>query len=257
MSYANFKVDLDADGIALVTWDVPGRSMNLISLDAIQQLAALVEQLAGDATVKGVVITSGKDTFCAGADLTLLESLGRAFQRLPGDDEEQAATRLFEESRKLSLLYRRIETCGKPWVAAINGTAVGGGFELALACHHRIASQNPQTRLGLPEIKVGLFPGAGGTTRIARMLAPADALQFLLKGDQIKVERARAMKLIDAIVPARRPREGGKGLDQGRRQGEEPVGHRRLQAPGRHGLFQDRHDDLPGGERDLSPRDLR
>jgi 3-hydroxyacyl-CoA dehydrogenase / enoyl-CoA hydratase / 3-hydroxybutyryl-CoA epimerase len=201
MSYANFKVDLDGDGIALVTWDVPGRSMNLISLDAIQQLAALVEQLAGDAAVKGVVITSGKDTFCAGADLTLLESLGRAFQKLPGDDEEQAATRLFEESRKLSLLYRRIETCGKPWVAAINGTAVGGGFELALACHHRIASQNPQTRLGLPEIKVGLFPGAGGTTRIARMLAPADALQFLLKGDQIKVERARAMKLVDAIVP--------------------------------------------------------
>jgi 3-hydroxyacyl-CoA dehydrogenase / enoyl-CoA hydratase / 3-hydroxybutyryl-CoA epimerase len=148
-----------------------------------------------------VVITSGKDTFCACADLTLLESLGRSFQKLPGDNEEQAATRLFEESRKLSLLYRRIETCGKPWVAAINGTALGGGFELALACHHRVASQNPQTRLGLPEIKVGLFPGAGGTIRIARMLAPADALQFLLKGDQIKVERARAMKLIDAVVP--------------------------------------------------------
>jgi 3-hydroxyacyl-CoA dehydrogenase/enoyl-CoA hydratase/3-hydroxybutyryl-CoA epimerase len=201
MSYANFKVDLDGDGIALVTWDVPGRSMNLISLEAIQQLAALVEQLAGDAAVKGVVITSGKDTFCAGADLTLLESLGRAFQKLPGDNEEQAATRLFEESRKLSLLYRRIETCGKPWVAAINGTALGGGFELVLACHHRVASQNPNTRLGLPEIKVGLFPGAGGTTRIARMLAPADALQFLLKGDQIKVDRAKAMKLIDAIVP--------------------------------------------------------
>ena len=201
MSYANFKVDLDGDGIALVTWDVPGRSMNLISLEAIQQLAALVEQLARDAAVKGVVITSGKDTFCAGADLTLLESLGRSFQKLPGDGEEQAATRLFEESRKLSLLYRRIETCGKPWVAAINGTAVGGGFELALACHHRVASQNPQTRLGLPEIKVGLFPGAGGTTRVARMLAPADALQFLLKGDQIKVDRAKAMKLIDAVVP--------------------------------------------------------
>jgi 3-hydroxyacyl-CoA dehydrogenase / enoyl-CoA hydratase / 3-hydroxybutyryl-CoA epimerase len=201
MSYANFKVDRDGDGIALVTWDVPGRSMNLISLEAIQQLAALVEQLAGDAAVKGVVITSGKDTFCAGADLTLLESLGRSFQKLPGDGEEQAAIRLFEESRKLSLLYRRIETCGKPWVAAINGTAVGGGFELALACHHRVASQNPQTRLGLPEIKVGLFPGAGGTTRVARMMAPADALQFLLKGDQIKVDRAKAMKLIDAVVP--------------------------------------------------------
>src|SRR5450755_4985962 len=201
MSYVNFKVDIDGDGIALVTWDVPDRSMNVISLAGIEELAALVEQLAGDATVKGVVITSGKETFCAGADLTLLEGLGRTFARYIKDSEEQAATRLFEESRKLSLLYRRIETCGKPWVAAINGTALGGGFELALACHHRVAAQNPQTRLGLPEIKVGLFPGAGGTTRIARMLAPADALQFLLKGDLIKVERAKAMKLIDAVVP--------------------------------------------------------
>jgi 3-hydroxyacyl-CoA dehydrogenase/enoyl-CoA hydratase/3-hydroxybutyryl-CoA epimerase len=200
MSYVNFKVDIDGDGIALVTWDVPDRSMNVISLAGIEELAVLVEQLAGDAAVKGVVITSGKETFCAGADLTLLEGLGRTFARYIKDSEEQAATRLFEESRKLSLLYRRIETCGKPWVAAINGTALGGGFELALACHHRVAAQNPQTRLGLPEIKVGLFPGAGGTTRIARMLPPADALQFLLKGDLIKVERAKAMKLIDAIV---------------------------------------------------------
>jgi 3-hydroxyacyl-CoA dehydrogenase/enoyl-CoA hydratase/3-hydroxybutyryl-CoA epimerase len=201
MSYVNFKVDIDDDGIALVTWDVPDRSMNVISLVGIEELAALVEQLASDVAVKGVVITSGKDTFCAGADLTLLESLGRTFAKHIKDGEEQAATRLFEESRKLSLLYRRIETCGKPWVAAINGTALGGGFELALACHHRVAAQNPQTRLGLPEIKVGLFPGAGGTTRIARMLAPADALQFLLKGDLVKVERAKAMKLIDAVVP--------------------------------------------------------
>jgi 3-hydroxyacyl-CoA dehydrogenase / enoyl-CoA hydratase / 3-hydroxybutyryl-CoA epimerase len=201
MSYVNFKVDIDDDGIALVAWVVPDRSMNVISLVGIEELAALVEQLASDVAVKGVVITSGKDTFCAGADLTLLESLGRTFAKHIKDGEEQAATRLFEESRKLSLLYRRIETCGKPWVAAINGTALGGGFELALACHHRVAAQNPQTRLGLPEIKVGLFPGAGGTTRIARMLAPADALQFLLKGDLVKVERAKAMKLIDAVVP--------------------------------------------------------
>ncbi len=147
------------------------------------------------------MITSGKDTFCAGADLTLLESLGRTFANHAAESDEVAATRLFEESRKLSQLYRRIETCGKPWVAAINGTALGGGLELALACHHRVAAQNPSTRLGLPEIKVGLFPGAGGTTRIARMLPPADALQFLLKGDLLKVERAKGMKLIDAVVP--------------------------------------------------------
>ena len=99
-------------------------------------------------------------------------------------------------------MYRRIETCGKPWVAAINGIAVGGGFELSLACHHRVAADNDKTRVGLPEIKVGLFPGAGGTQRVARILPPADALQFLLKGDQISANRAKTMKLVDEVVPA-------------------------------------------------------
>ena len=203
----NFKLDIDSDGVALVSWDMPDRSINLITLDTMAELSGLVEQLAGDAAIKGVVITSAKDTFCGGADITLLESLSRAFETSAGDTaaggsaaSEEQMQRLFEASRKVSLVYRRIETCGKPWVAALNGTAVGGGFELALACHHRVAGQNPKTRLGLPEIKVGLFPGAGGTTRIARMLPPADALQFLLKGDLIRVERAKAMKLIDAVV---------------------------------------------------------
>jgi 3-hydroxyacyl-CoA dehydrogenase/enoyl-CoA hydratase/3-hydroxybutyryl-CoA epimerase len=201
MTTSHFKLDIDGDGIALVSWDVPDRSMNVITREGIEELAALVERLAGDAAVKGVVITSAKEAFCAGADLSLLESLSRTFGAFASEHgEEKAAERLFEESRKLSLLYRRIETCGKPWVAAINGTAVGGGFELCLACHYRVAAQNPKTRLGLPEIKVGLFPGAGGTTRISRMLQPADALQFLLKGDQLRIERAKAMKLIDAVV---------------------------------------------------------
>src|SRR5437899_624775 len=202
MTYTNFELAIDGDGIALLSWNVPDRSWNVITVQGMEELSAIVERLAGDAAVKGVVITSAKETFCAGADLSLLESLGRTFAALAREQgEEQAALRLFEESRKLSLLYRRIETCGKPWVAALNGTTVGGGFELALACHYRVAAQNPKTRLGLPEVKVGLFPGAGGTIRISRMLAPADALQFLLKGDQIRVERAKAMKLIDAVVP--------------------------------------------------------
>jgi 3-hydroxyacyl-CoA dehydrogenase / enoyl-CoA hydratase / 3-hydroxybutyryl-CoA epimerase len=115
---------------------------------------------------------------------------------------EAAAQYVYDESRKLSQIYRRLETSGKPWVCALNGTAMGGGFELALACHYRVAAENPKTRLGLPEIKIGLFPGAGGTQRIARMLPPADALQYLLKGDQLKTDRAKAMKLIDAVVPA-------------------------------------------------------
>jgi 3-hydroxyacyl-CoA dehydrogenase/enoyl-CoA hydratase/3-hydroxybutyryl-CoA epimerase len=199
---ANFTFDVDGDGIALITWDMAGRSMNVINADVIEELGKHTEKVATDAAIKGAVITSGKDTFCAGADLTLLEKLAEMFATMAKTQgAEKANAMLFEESRKLSQLYRRIETSGKPWVAAINGTALGGGFELALACHHRIASDNPKTRVGLPEIKIGLFPGAGGTQRIARMLQPADALQLLLKGDQLKLDRARTMKLVDNVVP--------------------------------------------------------
>ncbi|MGV3633640.1 MAG: FAD-dependent oxidoreductase [Pseudorhodoplanes sp.] len=199
----NFKLDTDADGIATITWDAPERSMNVIDIATIQEMSDLVEKTTADDKVKGVVITSGKDTFCAGADLTLLETMSATFvQMVKSQGEEAAAKKLFEESRKLSQLYRRIETCGKPWVAAINGTALGGGFELCLACHHRVAADNDKTRVGLPEIKIGLFPGAGGTTRISRMMLPGDALQFLAKGDQLKVARAKGMKLIDNVVPA-------------------------------------------------------
>jgi 3-hydroxyacyl-CoA dehydrogenase / enoyl-CoA hydratase / 3-hydroxybutyryl-CoA epimerase len=199
---ANFKLDVDADGIALITWDMAERSMNVINTGIIEELGTLVDKVSADAAIKGAIVTSGKDAFCGGADLTMLEGMGAVFANLVRTKgEEAAAAFVFEESRKLSQLYRRLETSGKPWVCALNGTAMGGGFELALACHYRVATDNPKTRLGLPEIKIGLFPGAGGTQRVARMLAPADALQFLLKGDQLKVDRATAMKLIDAVVP--------------------------------------------------------
>jgi 3-hydroxyacyl-CoA dehydrogenase / enoyl-CoA hydratase / 3-hydroxybutyryl-CoA epimerase len=199
---ANFKIDVDADGIALVTWDMAGRSMNVINTSVIEELGELVDKVAADAAIKGVVVTSGKEAFCGGADLTMLEGMGAVFANLVRTKgEEAAAAFVFDESRKLSQVYRRIETSGKPWVCALNGTAMGGGFEFALACHYRVAADNPKTRLGLPEVKIGLFPGAGGTQRVARMLPPADALQFLLKGDQLNVDRAKAMKLIDAVVP--------------------------------------------------------
>ena len=202
MTYQNFTFDIDADGIALVTWNMPGRSMNVIDEKVTEELAAIAERVATDAAIKGAVLTSGKDAFCGGADLTMLETLSRTFTELTKSQGEEAANkRLFEESRKLSQIARRMETCGKPWVAAINGTAMGGGFELALACHYRVASENDKTRLGLPEIKVGLFPGGGGTQRIARLLQPADALQFLLKGDQLRLSRAKTMKLVDVVVP--------------------------------------------------------
>jgi 3-hydroxyacyl-CoA dehydrogenase / enoyl-CoA hydratase / 3-hydroxybutyryl-CoA epimerase len=202
LAMSNFKLDIDTDGIALVTWDMAGRSMNVIDMDVIAELDAIVEKVTADAAIKGAVVTSAKDAFCGGADLTMLERMGAIYAELvKTKGAEAAAAYVFDESRKLSQLYRRIETGGKPWVCALNGTAMGGGFELALACHQRIAADNPKTRLGLPEIKIGLFPGAGGTQRIARMLPPADALQYLLKGDQLKLDRAKAMKLVDNVVP--------------------------------------------------------
>src|SRR6201988_1340338 len=169
----------------------------------MQELDALVDKVAGDASVKGAVVTSGKDTFGGGADLTMLEKQRNDYVAMLKSKGEEAANKMvFDFSRRLSLTYRKLETSGKPWVAALNGTAMGGCFELALACHHRIASDNPKTRLGLPEIKVGLFPGAGGTQRIARMMLPADALQFLLKGEQIKVSQAKGMKIVDEVCAA-------------------------------------------------------
>jgi len=201
MSFQHFTLEVDGDGHALITWNSPGRSMNVIDAAVLEELSAIVEQVAADAAIKGVVIVSGKESFCAGADLTMLETMSRACAELMASKGETAANEhVFEESRKTSVLYRRIETCGKPWVAAIAGIAVGGGFELTLACHHRVAAEN--ARVGLPEIKVGLFPGAGGTQRVARIMPPADALQFLLKGEQVAANRAKTMKLVDEVVPA-------------------------------------------------------
>jgi 3-hydroxyacyl-CoA dehydrogenase/enoyl-CoA hydratase/3-hydroxybutyryl-CoA epimerase len=198
----NFKCEVDQDGIALITWDMPGRSMNVLNAEVLSELESLLDKTTADSNVKGVVVTTGKDTFSGGADLTVLQKLSSQFEQVRKSQGEEAAARIFfEESRKASVLYRKIETCGKPWACAIRGTAAGGGFELALACHCRVASDDPRTRVGLPEIKVGLFPGAGGTTLIARILPPADALQYLLKGDLLRTDRAQKMKLIDAVVP--------------------------------------------------------
>ena len=148
-------------------------------------------------------ITSGKETFCGGADLTMLETHGARYSPTLASTKARRPPPRWCSTRAAS--SRSSIGGSKPAASRgsprINGTAMGGGFELALACHHRVAADNPKTRLGLPEIKVGLFPGAGGTQRIARMMQPADALQFLLKGDQLRLDRAKAMKLIDDVVP--------------------------------------------------------
>jgi len=203
MAFKNFKVETDADGIALVTWDIPGRSMNVLDETSTSELEEIVKQTSADAAVKGVVITSSKEAFCAGADLSMLEGMNKAYAKALKEQGETAANQmLFDQIRRISQVLRSIETSGKPWAAAINGLALGGGFEITLSCHYRVAAENPKTRLGLPEIKVGLFPGAGGTQRVPRLVPPQDAMTILLKGDPVTVEKAKALNLIHAIVPA-------------------------------------------------------
>ena len=187
--------------------------MNVFTLDVMDDLEKIIADVTDNAAIKGVVVTSGKDGFSGGADLTMLDGLLRSFhaERASGDAEE-AAKKLFEGSRRLSLLYRRLETCGKPWVAAINGTCMGGATELALACHARLVSDNDKLKIGLPEVKVGLFPGAGGTQRVMRMCDAQAGLQFLLQGRQLGPAQAKAMKLVDDVVPKDELVESAKNL---------------------------------------------
>jgi 3-hydroxyacyl-CoA dehydrogenase / enoyl-CoA hydratase / 3-hydroxybutyryl-CoA epimerase len=202
MNLTNFRFETDADGVALIVWDMPGRSMNVLTAEVIEELSGLVDQVASDAAIKGAVITSGKDGFSGGADLTMLQASGGEYARRVKAEGEEAAMRFFyDRTRQLSLVFRKLETCGKPFAAAINGVCMGGAFELALACHYRIVADSDKARVGLPEIKVGLFPGGGGTQRIARLMPTPDALQMLFKGDQLKPAAAKKMGLVNDVAP--------------------------------------------------------
>jgi len=194
----NFSIDIDSDGVALVTWDMPDRSMNVINQSALAEIAQWTDQLSSDDAVKGIVVTSGKDAFCAGADLEEMgESLFAAAANA-GADPSSAFDQVFELNRVL----RELETCGKPVAAAINGTALGGGLEVTLACHYRVAADNPKAKLGLPEAKVGLMPGAGGTQRVPRLLGVANAGPLMLEGKEMKPAAAAAAGLVHKVVPA-------------------------------------------------------
>lgn len=202
MNLVNFRFETDADGIATLTWDMPERSMNVITPQVMEELNQVVDKVASDEAIKGCVIVSGKEAFSGGADLTMLQGLRDLYVKLAKEQGEQVAMqRFFDESRKLSLLYRKLETCGKPFAAAIHGVCLGGAFELALSCQLRVVSDDASTRVGLPEIKVGLFPGAGGTQRVSRLMQTGDALQMMFKGDQIKALPARNSGLVHAVLP--------------------------------------------------------
>ncbi|WP_192362896.1 3-hydroxyacyl-CoA dehydrogenase NAD-binding domain-containing protein [Mesorhizobium mediterraneum] len=200
MSYTNFTLDIDADGIALITWDMPDRSMNVFTEEAMLELNSIVDKVASDAAIKGAVITSGKDTFSGGADITMLQKMLSKFAADKAKDLDKATKALFENAGYMTGLFRKLETSGKPWVSAINGTCMGGAFELSLACHGRVAADSDKVRMALPEVKIGIFPGAGGTQRVPRLTDQQQALQMLTSGQTLSPQKAKSMGLIHEIA---------------------------------------------------------
>ncbi|MEM1236658.1 MAG: enoyl-CoA hydratase-related protein, partial [Pseudomonadota bacterium] len=168
----DFTYAVHDDGVAVITWDVPDKSMNVLTREAFELVEGFVDQALADDAVKGVVITSGKDSFGGGMDLNVLGNI----RAESGDDPAPA---LFEFIMNGHRILRKIERAGmdpktlkggKPIACAIPGLCAGIGTEIALACHYRVMADTPKGRIGLPEILLGMFPGAGGTTRVVRMV---------------------------------------------------------------------------------------
>ncbi len=194
----DFTLAVDADGVATITWDVAAKSMNVMSTAAFGLLSGLVDQALADPGVKGIIITSGKKDFAGGMDLNVIAEM-----RAGG------AQAIFDGVMTMHKVLRKIELAGmdpktkkggKPIVAALPGTALGIGLELPLSCHRIIAADNPKAKIGLPEIMVGIFPGAGGTTRLVRKLGAMMAAPFLLEGKLSDPKAAKAAGLIDEVV---------------------------------------------------------
>ena len=183
-----FKVESRDDGIAVITFEVPGESHNTLKAEFVDQANEVLDQLEQDAGIKGVVLISGKpDSFIAGADISMLQGCKNA---------QEAA----ELSRTGQRFCARLENFKAPVVAAIHGSCLGGGLELAMACHARVCSTGDKTVLGLPEVMLGLLPGSGGTQRLPRLVGIAAALDLMLTGRHIKPAKARALGLVDEVV---------------------------------------------------------
>lgn len=198
----DFQYYLDDDGVAIITWNVPHKSMNTMSWQSLHEMAELFEMAISDNQVKGIVLTSGKPDFAGGMDLN---SLAKVKEQAQGDHSRNA----FELVMRFHNIFRKIELAGgdpkksipaKPIAAALPGTALGIGYEIPLICHRIFAANNSKAIIGLPEIKVGLFPGAGGTTRLVRRLGIINAGPYLFKGKLLSPQKALQANMIDVVT---------------------------------------------------------
>ena len=181
---------IDAEGIATLTFASPGKAPNVLSDESLAELSSAISSLMSDAAVTGIILTSGKPEFLVGADLRMLLAAAG-----------MTRAEFLERVRSMQLLTRTLETGGKPVVAALNGTALGGGFELALACHARIVADDPAIRIGLPEVSLGLLPGGGGTQRLPRLIGAREALGLITQGKTVPPNRAQELGLVGEVVP--------------------------------------------------------
>lgn len=188
---------VDGDGIAIIAWNNREAPVNTLTDASLAAYEAAADKALADAAVKGIVVTSTKNDFIAGADVHNFLAT-------------RTVASLEARSRRANQLIRRLETAGKPMVAAINGTALGGGLEIALGCHYRMAADNPRTRLGLPEVTLGVLPGAGGTQRLPRLIGVRAAVPLLVEGTRLPVDAALKQGIIHAVAPA------GELLDKAR-----------------------------------------
>ncbi|MFZ5787608.1 MAG: enoyl-CoA hydratase-related protein, partial [Acidobacteriota bacterium] len=184
----SLRIERRDDGVAILTWDQPGSNVNTLSPEVVEEFEREALPLLGDHRVKAAVIASGKpSTFIAGADLKMLDRI-----------TEAAEAEAF--SRRGHGLLNRFARGPKPVVAAVHGAALGGGLEVALACRAIVASDDPDTVLALPEVMLGLLPGAGGTQRLPRRIGLPAALPMLLTGKRVRARRAQRIGLVDAVT---------------------------------------------------------
>ncbi|WP_306045304.1 3-hydroxyacyl-CoA dehydrogenase NAD-binding domain-containing protein [Nioella sp. MMSF_3534] len=201
----DFTMKTDADGVATITWDTQGKSMNVMTLEGWDELDQLIDQALADDAIKGVILTSGKPgSFAGGMDLKVIAKM----KEMAGDNPAQG---LFDGIMNAHRIMRKIERAGmdpktlkggKPIACALPGTALGIGLEIPLSCHRIFAADNPKAKIGLPEIMVGIFPGAGGTTRLTRKMGAMAASPFLLEGKLSDPKKAKSAGIVDEVVPA-------------------------------------------------------
>ena len=233
MNLETFKFDIDGDGIAHAVFDVPGRSMNTLTGKAVADIVAIAKEVASNDKIKGLVISSGKPSgFCAGADLGEMGNRAGSSDDSAKSEDEKLKER-FEQGFTLNKTLRQLETCGKPVACALNGLALGGGLEVVLACHYRVAANdNPKQQFGLPEAKIGLLPGAGGTQRLPRLVGVQAALPLILQGTSFDAKKAHEMGVIQELAPGADVVEKAKAWVKANPEAKAPWDEKGFKVPG-------------------------